>query len=1663
MQLNEHKTCIIFLIAMLSLLFCCRQACAQTLPSGWSDGDVGSVGVAGSGAYSNGTFTVKASGQSIWNTADGMNFAYQTLSGDGTIVARLLTIQGGANSQTTGVMIRETLDPSSKHVYVAYGQGAVWTVSRTSTGGSTSGSSLSTALPYWVKLTRSGSSFSGFASSDGLNWVQVGSTQTVSMAQNVYIGLAVSSNNNSALSTATLDNVSVNSSTTPAPAISTVSTNTGSAGTQVVITGSGFGASQGTSVVLLNGTAATVSAWSATSVTITIPSGATSGPLAVLVAPTMNASNPVVFTITSQPLPSPWLDWDVGSVGVAGSGTYSNGTFTVKASGQWIWSTADGMNFVYQNLSGDGTIIARLLSIQGGANSQSTGVMIRETLNADSTNFYGAYGQATIWACPRTTTGGSTTCSSLNSIALPYWVKVTRSGSSFAGYASADGIYWTQVGSSTSISMAQTVYVGLAVSSNRNSVLATATFDNVSFSAGTPATPVITAITPTSGTVGTSVTISGSNFGATQGTSSVRFNGAAASSITSWSNTQIIASPPTTASTGPLTVIVNGTGSNRDFVFSFYNPVLTSATPPSAAVGGSIQLAGSGFGASQGSSQVKFNGLVAGVNSWSDTAITATVPSNATTGPITVTVGGFPSNGVQFTVIPPVSVTAISPTSGPIGTTVTITGNGFGNTQSNSIASFYGGTANVTSWSNTSIVATVPAGASTGNVTVTVAGNTGQGPVFSLGSALTLSDSLGNSSTYNAQVSGGQWRVTDSQGAGCSTCTQRGMIHSVYDSHGNLQSNTDELGHTTSYVYDNQNNLVSASKPDGQGHTLTTSYTYNSFGEVLTVTDPLGFVTTNTYDTHGNLLTVTTPRPDGNTNASVTQFAYDSKGELTSITDPLNHVTTLAYTPAGLIQTITDAQNHVTTYGYDTHGNRTSVTDALNHQTQFAYDTGDRLKTITYPDTTTTTFNYDSRGRRTSVTDQNGKTTTSAYDDADRLLTVTDAANNVTTYTYDTESNLKSIKDANNQTTSFDYDAFGRVTKTTFPSGYIETYNYDAVGNLLNKTDRKNQLITYTYDQLNRLTQKSYPDTSTVNYTYDLDSRQTQVTDPTGTYQFTFDNMGRLTSASASYTFLTARSFTTGYSYDAASNRTGFTDPENGSTTYVYDTLNRLQTLTPPTAFSGTGSFGFGYDALSRRTQMTRPNNITTNYSYDNLSRLLSVLHQSGATTLDGASYTVDSAGNRTAKTNQQSGVTSNYTYDPIYELTKVMQAANTTENYTYDPVGNRLTSLSGSYGYNSSNQLTTSPTAAFTYDYNGNTLTSTTGSNTTTYAWDYENRLTSVTLPGSGGTVSFKYDPFGRRIQKSSSSGTSIYAYEGDNLIEETNSGGAVVARYSQWSIDEPLAMLRSGATNYYEADGLGTITSLTNAAGAVAQTYTFDSFGKQTASSGSLTNPFQYTAREFDSETGLYFYRARYFDPVAGRFLSEDPTGFNAGMDFYAYVSNSPTNLVDPKGLLQVCCRPAHQSFAQVWAKLTLQPPPCHCFLKLSDGHTLGGYFSWSLSNFGSLVTGRDDNTDYNKYAPEAKCSPVPGAPCENDAKAKKAFGSPRTLGSYGFGSGDAGTSNDAAAGLLKDAGIGYNLPTCAWGKGPGPEGSPNGVYTPIGPLFPGGGPSIFPKIFD
>ena len=312
---------------------------------------------------------------------------------------------------------------------------------------------------------------------------------------------------------------------------------------------------------------------------------------------------------------------------------------------------------------------------------------------------------------------------------------------------------------------------------------------------------------------------------------------------------------------------------------------------------------------------------------------------------------------------------------------------------------------------------------------------------------------------------------------------------------------------------------------------------------------------------------------------------------------------------------------------------------------------------------------------------------------------------------------------------------------------------------------------------------------------------------------------------------------------------------------------------------------------------------------------------------------------------------------------------------------------------------------------------------------------------------VSFKYDPFGRRIYKSSSSGTSIYAYDGDNLIEETNATGGVAARYSQTQyVDEPLAMLRSGTTSYFHTDGLGSTTSLSNASGALAQTYTYDSFGKRVTSSGSLTNPFQYTSRELDSETSLYYFRARYFDPNIGRFISEDPLGWDVGPNYYSYVDNSPLFLIDPSGLapckIDAKCRANRTTPLRIIRFGTLGIVNIkHCYIGVTDSN--GDTFIISAgpdpNDFHKMTSGvkplrdSDEKNNFNKDKNlKLKCSngddPCHQVDCLEAAG--KAY--QNNFPVYDYRGQKAPNSNSFTNQVTQACGLTYSFPRFATGSG-------------------------------
>ena len=593
---------------------------------------------------------------------------------------------------------------------------------------------------------------------------------------------------------------------------------------------------------------------------------------------------------------------------------------------------------------------------------------------------------------------------------------------------------------------------------------------------------------------------------------------------------------------------------------------------------------------------------------------------------------------------------------------------------------------------------------------------------------------------------------------------------------------------------------------------------------------------------------------------------------------------------------ITDAMGNTVTITYDAYGNISNIKDQLNNPTAFETDLIGNLKKTIDANANQTAYTYDNLNRLTALTNALIQTTQFTYGQS---CSGCGTGNNPST---GSGQALTSIKDAKLNTTNFTYDLNNRLTKETDPLNNGTAYTYDANGNLITKTDANGNKIIYQYDALGRLTLKSFPDWSYEMYAYDSMGNMIQAVNKHINYNMAYDANRRLTSITDS----NAR--TTTYQYDAIGNRTRMTMPDGTIINYTYDANNRLTNISVPDVGQ---SFSLAYNSLNRRTTLLYPNAIQTTYTYDAKANLIDITTQKASSTYK-QTYTYDKTGNRTSYT-EPSGI-HNYTYDPTYQLVSADHTNIPDENYTYDPVGNRLNTT-----VDNANRLIEDQNHTYQYDNNGNLIQKThkiTGI-ITQYTYDFENRLIKITLP-LGITAEYKYDPFGRRIEKNISgqisprvslSGiTTKYLYDNEDIITEytaiipTNTN--ITTKYIHGpGIDEPLSMIRNNKTYYYHADALGSITRMTGQNGSTVQTIKYDSFGNiKSISNPLLIQPYAWTGREYDIESGFYYLRNRYYDPKTGRFTTKDPIGFGGGdVNLYVMVGNNPVNWVDPFGLFK------------------------------------------------------------------------------------------------------------------------------------------------------------------
>lgn len=751
-----------------------------------------------------------------------------------------------------------------------------------------------------------------------------------------------------------------------------------------------------------------------------------------------------------------------------------------------------------------------------------------------------------------------------------------------------------------------------------------------------------------------------------------------------------------------------------------------------------------------------------------------------------------------------------------------------------------------------------------------------------------------------------------------------------YDRVGNVLSRTDPRGKTTSHTYDRLDRPVRVI--DAEAH--ESSFTYDKVGNQLQHTDPRGIVSLFEYDALDRLLRVT------KAGTLLAEKGYDAVGNLITEEDANGNTTTHAYDGLNRRVGTTYADGSTVSFAYDAVGNLTSQTDERGVVVeQRTYDGENRPLTVTNAAGEKITYEYDRGGLVTRVTRPKGDAIRYTYDTLGRLIETRDALS-LSRFEYDQGNNLVVQVDPNGNRTEFVYDARGQrtdIVQKNANGDVVTTMEYDLAGLLVAMTDPAGRRFTFGYDGNGRETARTYANVPSaylaprkIERSYDPTGNLTSVvetkydagaaSDVTDVTAIVYDDLGRETTR-------TSRGKTLVSEYDALGNRTRVAFGGR-ATLFGYDTRNRLRTVTAEGEGVGT-TYHYRTDGMLERA--AHPD-FETVYAYDGANRVESITHQTpGATPvlLSRVSYAYDTNGNRRQRAEEQSTLgeqVTNYTYDVANRLTGVTMTnggTTTSIKYLLDAAGNRVsevvsdgvTSFERVYTYDGSNQLVRMTEGAgavdFLYDPNGNLLSKldTRPATPLSTLMDYDVRDQLVRLRrGDAGAETdlgrFDYDYAGRRVrQVGSSRGDLEYFLDRGAVIEERTMADALVAHYRRGHgvarVDSP------SSVRYLAADGLGTTLNLIGSGGSVAASYRYDPWGRVLESTGdTAVNRVLFTGKEWDDQTGLHYFGARYYDAELGRFISQDtvigdpqnPISLNR----YAYAFASPAMYVDPDGHL-------------------------------------------------------------------------------------------------------------------------------------------------------------------
>ena len=698
------------------------------------------------------------------------------------------------------------------------------------------------------------------------------------------------------------------------------------------------------------------------------------------------------------------------------------------------------------------------------------------------------------------------------------------------------------------------------------------------------------------------------------------------------------------------------------------------------------------------------------------------------------------------------------------------------------------------------------------------------------------------------------------------------------------------------YAYDAAGNVLKHAILGADGECLESSTRYDLKDRATHRTNPAGGVTRYLYDRNDRLRKEISPygyEPESDDGAGVS-YTYDSRSNRLRTTNALGEV----------VQELSYNLQNQPVIQKDAFGNRTELSYELDGKIKDVRRSGNHQRTLQQ-------YEYNARGQITGVVDGNQNPISYDVDSWGRITGIGFADGVKEGYEYTPAGQVSRTIDGNGNAVQYRYNSLGKISERIDQLGFTETFRYDEEGNLSLHIDRDGRQLQRACNVFGQPVYEKASDaegkhTNISTWHYDSLGRVTRAVCDGKSYEYIYDAYGNLKEKRSNGKRLVS------YTHDRAGQITEIRDPEGVCTRYEYDILGRRSRI-----FNDDGlEVRYGYDALNRIRHIRYGNGVETAYTYDGDGNIRTLETKAGENVLLSFAYRYDGNGNRTAKTGMQAGVTlggvtseittGNNALDLSYAYDVRGQLLEERRNgasvcYAYDKAGNRIrkTDAQGEirYLYNEKNQLVEEESPAdrkqFSYDCQGGIIEEKNAAGIRRFSYNSRHQQTRVETE-TGNVQENRYDAEGLRFELLENGRRTSFVYHDGELLQEEGREEQGTSYHLGAGME---AFRRGQELSYYHRDEQLSTVFVTDGQGEIRNSYQYDAFGIPLETTEQLNNRIRYTGQQYDDVTGQYYLRARYYNPVAGRFMQEDIYQGD-GLNLYAYCGNNPVVYYDPSG---------------------------------------------------------------------------------------------------------------------------------------------------------------------